>query len=109
MNIDNVLLSLPSRTTFVSSANGGKFVGSYEFDNDEEPLITCTTANLICTIQCDNCNCQYLGESAQRLKQRMYGHRTSRNPDKTKIPGSNVCDSIMRVQVTSAKNLKHES
>ena len=71
--------AVQTETTFDSSANGGKFVGSYEFDKDEEPVITCTTVNLIYMLQCDNCKCQYVGETAQ---QRMYRYRTSLNPEK---------------------------
>ncbi len=73
--------ALTTETSFVSSSNGGEFYGSYEFADGEEPVITCTTVNLIHLLQCDNCGSQYVGETARDLKQRIYKHRSTAKPN----------------------------
>ena len=79
--------TLTPETCFVSSANGGKFNGIYEFADGEEPVISCTTVNLIYLLECENCGSQYVGETARELKQRMSEHRSTANP-KNKTSGN---------------------
>ena len=43
--------------------------------------ITCTTSNIIYLISCRICGIQYIGETKNSLKKRVYGHRsTVKNP-----------------------------
>ena len=39
--------------------------------------ITCTTPNIIYLISCRVCNIQYVGETKNSLKKRIYGHRST--------------------------------
>ena len=39
------------------------------------PSVSCHTKNIIYLVTCDKCKKQYVGKTAQTLKQRHYGHR----------------------------------
>ena len=79
--------ALVTETKFRSAANGVEFSGVYNFDDKEPHVLNCQSVNLVYMLQCKNCTCQYVGETVQRLKDRMSGHRGSTNP-KSKNSGN---------------------
>ena len=72
---------LVQSTTFLSSSTGIKHHCTYHFGNNEEKILTCTTTNCIYLLTCKKCQCQYIGETVQALRDRINGHRSSIDND----------------------------
>ena len=68
-------------TTFVPSSTGRSYTGEYNFSNNEEEVLTCTTTNCIYLLTCKSCSYQYTGETVQQLRNRMSGHRSAVDND----------------------------
>ena len=75
--------------------------------------ITCTTSNIIYLISCQVCNVQYVGETKNTLKKRIYGHRSTIKTGKMDTPVGhhfNLPDhSISDMSVLGIESLGHRS
>lgn len=67
-------------STFNSSINGSSFECLYEFDKDEEHVISCHSVNVVYLLECYKCGSQYVGETVQKLKDRITDHRRTTRP-----------------------------
>ena len=63
-------------TSFKSNVTGHCFDGVYEFDKDEPHVLSCKSVNVIYLLECNQCKCQYIGETIQELHNRISGHRS---------------------------------
>ena len=75
--------------------------------------ITCTTSNIIYLISCRVCNIQYVGETKNTLKKRIYGHRSTIKTGKMDTPVGyhfNLPDhSISDMSVLGIESLGHRN
>ena len=66
--------------------------------------ITCTTSNIIYLISCRICGIQYIGETKNSLKKRLYGHRSTFKTQKIdthvgqhfNLPNHSISDMILQ-------------
>jgi len=70
-------------TSFKSSVNGTIFEGVYEFGENEERILSCKSVNCIYMLECTTCGSQYVGETVQKIKDRIAAHRGTTVPGKS--------------------------
>ena len=89
-------------TTFTSSATKK----TYKVKNfNKKKKLTCNTNNLVYLVTCDNCSCQYVGETNQQLNERFNDHR-NRIKDPNKVSKSTLLVDHFNYGLCKGKNFK---
>ncbi len=79
------------------------FVTGYSYGDCTEGLIrNCETKNVVYCVTCRVCGVQYVGETKQKLKNRMSGHKSAIRAKKTTLIGQHFADhgiNAMKVRI----------